>query len=93
MKINWIVRLKNPYFYVPLLLFIISTVGSVAHVTEADVASWEGLGKIVSGIVKNPAQLFSIVIALYGYIVDPTTPGTSDSAKALKYKRKGDGEQ
>ncbi|OJG82840.1 hypothetical protein RV14_GL002132 [Enterococcus ratti] len=43
--------------------------------------------QIVKNIVMNPAQLFALVFALYGYIVDPTTKGFSDSQQALTYEK------
>lgn len=83
--INWKLRLKNPNFWVPLILFLFSTVGSVAHVAEADLTTWRGLSEVIKNILLNPSQLFAIGFALYGYIVDMTTKGTSDSQKALTY--------
>lgn len=88
--INWKTRFKNPQFWVPFMLFLFSTIGSVAHVTEADVTTWNGVVQIVKNIVMNPAQLFALVFALYGHIVDPTTKGFSDSQQALSYKKPKD---
>lgn len=81
--INWKLRLKNPNFWIPLLLFLFSTIGSVAHVAEADLTTWSGLSEVIKNILLNPSQLFAIGFALYGYIVDMTTKGSADSEYAL----------
>lgn len=86
-NINWKLRLRNPQFWVPFVLFLFSTIGSITHVTDADLATWNGVIKVVHGLVMNPSQLFALVFALYGYIVDPTTKGIKDSEQALTYEK------
>lgn len=83
MKINWKLRLKNPNFWVPLILFLFSTVASVAHVGKDDLTTWYGLTEVIKNILLNPSQLFAIGFAIYGYIVDMTTDGASDSDYAM----------
>lgn len=86
-KINWKLRLKNPYLVVPFLLFLFSTIGSIAHVTNTDLATWDGLIHVLKNIIGNPAQLFAIAFAVYGHFVDPTTKGATDSEQALSYSK------
>ncbi|HGE6622075.1 TPA: phage holin [Listeria monocytogenes] len=35
--------------------------------------------------MSNPYQVFAVLFAVYGYLVDPTTKGISDSTQALNY--------
>ncbi|EPH98198.1 holin, phage phi LC3 family [Enterococcus faecalis 13-SD-W-01] len=86
-NINWKVRLRNPQFLVPFILFLLSTIGSITHVTDADLSTWSGIVKVAHGLVMNPSQLFALAFALYGYIVDPTTKGVKDSEQALTYEK------
>ncbi|EAC7891593.1 phage holin [Listeria monocytogenes] len=85
MKINWKLRLKNPQMWVPFLLFLGSTILATAQVEGANLNSWAALGDLLLSVISNPYQLFAVLFAVYGYLVDPTTKGVSDSAKALNY--------
>ncbi|MCD2225559.1 phage holin [Listeria cossartiae] len=85
MKINWKLRLKNPQMWVPFLLFLGSTILATAQVEGASLTSWSALGDLLLSVVSNPYQVFAVLFAVYGYLVDPTTKGVRDSAKALNY--------
>ncbi|MBC2267659.1 phage holin [Listeria sp. FSL L7-0083] len=85
MKINWKLRLKNPQMWVPFLLFLVSTILATAQVEGASMTSWAALGDLLLSVISNPYQLFAVLFAVYGYLVDPTTKGVSDSANALNY--------
>lgn len=78
MKINWILRLKNK-----------STLTALIALMVAFVYQLLGLLEIVPPISHEEAtQFFGILInilATIGVLVDPTTKGASDSAKALAY--------
>ncbi len=43
MKINWKVRLKNPYFYVALVLAIVAPVGTYFGVNAEDLTTWPAI--------------------------------------------------
>ncbi|MGK4115756.1 phage holin [Lysinibacillus capsici] len=83
MKINWKVRLKHKPFLVgafALMLLIIQQIGALS-----------GFDTTIYN--ERVTELFNTVLAflvLIGVIVDPTTPGTNDSDRAMSYKRKGD---
>ena len=79
MKINWTVRLKNKVWLATMISFLISTV-----------YQWLGYFDIAPVVTQDAAvQLASAVLqilSLLGLIVDPTTAGMGDSARALGYE-------
>nr|DAG81516.1 MAG TPA: holin [Caudoviricetes sp.] len=80
-KINWIVRIKNKAFWValiPALLLLVQAVCSVFGFTI-------DLGDLGDKLLTVVNALFA-VLAILGVVVDPTTPGTGDSERALTYK-------
>lgn len=83
MKINWKVRLSNPYFLIGLLAVVLAAIG----VSPESLTSWAVLQDQVMQLLSNPFALGCVVIAVIGYINDPTTQGLKDSNKALTYKK------
>ena len=82
MKINIPVRFKNPWFWVGLGGVILSAMG----VSPEMFTSWGAVWEAVVNMVSNPYMLVSVVLAVLGVFVDPTTSGISDSKRALSYK-------
>lgn len=84
MKINWKVRIKNKSFwvaFVPAVLLLIQTVASVFGFAI-------DLGDIGNKLLAVIEAVF-LVLAICGVVVDPTTPGASDSDRAMKYREPG----
>ena len=82
MKINIPVRFKNPWFWVGLCGTILTAMG----VSPEMFTSWDAVWEAVVNMVSNPYMLVSVVLAVLGVFVDPTTYGISDSKRALSYK-------
>ena len=82
MKINIPVRFKNPWFWVGLCGTILAAMG----VSPEMFTSWDAVLEAVVNMVSNPYMLVSVVLAVLGVFVDPTTSGISDSKRALSYK-------
>ena len=82
MKINIPVRFKNPWFWVGLGGVILSAMG----VSPEMFTSWGAVWEAVVNMVGNPYMLGSVVLAVLGVFVDPTTSGISDSKRAMSYK-------
>ena len=78
-KINWIVRIKNKAFWVALIPALLLLVQAIAAVFGFAI----DLGDLGDKLLIN--ALFA-VLAILGVVVDPTTPGTGDSDRALTYK-------
>lgn len=83
MKINWKVRLKNPYFWFGLIAVILAAVGAKPEMFT----SWAILVEQFKGLLGNPFAIGCVVVAVVGYINDPTTQGFSDSKQALSYQK------
>ena len=82
MKINIPVRFKNPWFWVGLCGTILTAMG----VSPVMFTSWGAVWEAMVNMVRNPYMLVSVVLAVLGVFVDPTTSGISDSKRALSYK-------
>ncbi len=82
MKINIPVRMKNPWFWVGLCGTILTAMG----VSPEMFTSWGMIWDAIVDVVGNPFMLFSVVLAVLGVFIDPTTSGISDSSRALSYK-------
>ena len=82
MKINIPVRFKNPWFWVGIGGVIMSAMG----VSPETFTSWDAVWEAVVNMVSNPYMLVSVVLAVLGVFVDPTTAGISDSKRAMSYK-------
>ena len=81
MKLNIPVRLKNPWFWVGLAGVILAAMG----VSPETLTSWEALKAAALGLVSNPYMLGSVLCAVLGVLVDPTTAGVGDSARVMTY--------
>ena len=81
MKLNIPVRMKNPWFWVGLLGVVLTAMG----VSPEMLTSWALVGQAVVDLVSNPFMLGSVVVAVMGVFVDPTTAGVGDSEQAMGY--------
>lgn len=83
MKINWKVRVKNPYFWLGLIAVILAAIG----VSPESLTSWGILFEQVKSLFLNPFAIGCVAVAILGYVNDPTTKGLSDSLQALQYDK------
>ncbi len=84
MGINWKLRLQNKATLTTLLLAVVAFVYQVLGIL--------GITPAVSqdGITNLVAVIINVLLAL-GIVVDPTTAGVSDSARALDYDEPEEG--
>ena len=80
--INWKVRIKNPYFWIGLIATILAAVG----VSPECLTRWAILWEKIQALVGNPFAIGCMIVAIIGYVNDPTTKGISDSKQALEYE-------
>ncbi len=83
MKINLKVRGKNPWFWVGLGGVILTSMG----VSPEMFTSWSAVLDAIKELFLNPYMLVSVVLAVLGVVVDPTTYGIADSTSALTYNK------
>lgn len=81
MKINFLVRAKNPWFWVGLFGTIMAAMG----VSPEMFTSWSAVLEAVVNLFSNPFMLVSVFLAVLGVFVDPTTAGVGDSTRAMTY--------
>lgn len=82
---NWKIRLKNPIFYIQILMAIVSSVFAYMGITASEITSWGKLWEIICQALSNPYILFLSAINIYNSLIDPTTKGISDSKRAMTY--------
>ena len=83
--INFKVRFKNPVFIVQIILAILAPILAYAGLTAQDLTTWNALGELLIGAVKNPYVLSLVAVSVWNAINDPTTAGVTDSYQALTY--------
>jgi len=84
---NLKVRIRNPVFWVQMIVCAFTTTLAYAGLTAADLTTWAGVGQVIVGAVSNPYCLFLIASNLWSALNDPTTSGFSDSARAMTYDK------
>lgn len=81
MKFNWLVRIKNPNFWIGLIGMLMCAM----HVEASMFTSWEIVAERLVELIKNPFMVGSVLVALWGYVQDFTTKGTGDTDLAMTY--------
>ncbi len=82
MKINWKVRFGNKVWLSSFLAFLLTTVYTLLGMFDiAPVVTQDSVGQVISAVLQ--------LLSLLGVIADPTTPGLSDSERALNYVQPG----
>ena len=78
--INWKIRLKNKQFWLSLIPALALCAQAIAAIF-----GWElGLSTMVGKLLTAVDAVFAVLVVL-GIVVDPTTAGVGDSARALGY--------
>lgn len=82
---NLKVRIKNPIFWVQIMLAFLAPILAYFNITAADITSWAKLGELILNALSNPFICFTIAQSIWSALNDPTTSGITDSANAMKY--------
>lgn len=82
MRINLTVRAKNPWFWISLIGVVLTAMG----VSPDMFTSWGAVIEAVKGLITNPFMLGSVIVAVLGVFIDPTTAGVGDTTQAMGYK-------
>ena len=86
MKINWLVRIKNPQWWFSVILAVVVPIGAYG-ITGSDITSWGIFFSTLKAAVLNPYVVFSVLASVWNAVIDPTTSGVSDSVNALTYEK------
>lgn len=87
MKINWKVRLHHKPFLVSLFALLLLLIQQVT--TAFGFSLPETFGEQATAIFNTVLS----ILVLLGFVIDPTTPGVSDSERAMNYGKEKDGGQ
>lgn len=85
MNINWIVRIKNKAFWLAIIPAVLLLVQAITAVFGYTLDFAELQGKLLAVV-----EALFVVLAILGIVVDPTTKGIADSARALGYEEPHD---
>lgn len=85
MNINWQVRIKNKAFWMAIIPAVLLLIQAVAAVFGFELNFADLQGKLLAVI-----EAVFVVLAILGIVVDPTTKGIADSARALGYEEPHD---
>lgn len=82
---NWKVRIKNPVFWVQIVLSVLTPVLAYAELTAQDITTWGKLVELVIMAISNPYVISLVVVSVWNTFNDPTTKGLGDSERAKRY--------
>ena len=86
MKINWLIRFKNPTFIVSILMAIFMPILAYFGMNWNEMTTWGAIWDLLVEAIKNPVVVVAVIVSVYNAIIDPTTKGISDSKRALEYQ-------
>lgn len=89
MKINWNIRWKNPVWWGEMILAVFAPILAHAGMSWEQMTTWPAIWELLVNAVQNPVVVVAVVIAVFNACTDPTTPGLSDSERALTYVEPG----
>lgn len=81
------VRLKNPVFWVQIVLSILTPILAYAGLTAQDLTTWAKLGDVLVMALSNPYVLSLVCVSVWNTFNDPTTKGITDSKRAMEYEK------
>ena len=87
MKINWIVRIKNPLWWAQVIAGMLLPILAYYGLNWEDMTSWRAIWDILVQAVANPVVVVAALTNLWSAITDPTTAGMSDSERAMMYEK------
>lgn len=91
MRLNWQLRLKNPYFYLMLFMSIFTPIAVYFGINNEELTSWAKVLEVAKEAVLNPYLLVTVIMSVASFLIDPTTKGVGDSEEVMQYDRpKGD---
>lgn len=85
--LNWKIRAKNISFWISIAIAVVTPILAYMGLTVQDITTWSALGNMLLGAVQNPYVLMLVAVSVYNAVIDPTTTGISDSARALTYTK------
>lgn len=85
--INWKVRVRNPQFWLSVVLSFIVPPLAYAGIEFNEITTWGKFFSVLGSGFANPYVVAMIIVSLYNSIVDKTTRGFGDTKIAKQYLR------
>jgi len=76
--IDFKIRVKNPTFWVSVVLSIATPIMMYQGLTAQDFTTWGSVGKSMTQAISNPYVLVMAVVSLYNTVLNPLTKGIQD---------------
>lgn len=90
LNINWQVRLKNPMWWVQVIVAIVMPLILGMGYEWQDMTSWATLFSTIWAALQNPVVVVTMLTSLWAAVTDPTTKGFKDSHQAMTYEKPRD---
>ena len=90
MQINWLVRIRNPMWWVQVVASIVMPLIVGMGSNWEAMTSWPLLGSTILSALQNQVGVMTMLVSLWGAITDPTTKGFGDSSLAMTYEKPKD---
>lgn len=75
---DWKSRVKNPIFWVNVLLAIGTPILTYFGITGSDLTAWGTLFNLILDALKNPYVVGTVIVSLWNTIYNPATKGIKD---------------
>lgn len=85
LNINWQVRIKNPMWWVQVIVAIVMPLILGMGYEWQDMTTWATLGSTIWAALQNPVVVVTMLTSLWAAVTDPTTKGFKDSERAMTY--------
>ena len=72
MKINWKVRLKNPVFWVQIVVAVFLPMLTHMGLAWEDMITWRMVAQVLMEAIKNPVVVVAVAVSVWNAINDPT---------------------
>jgi len=73
-------RMRNPYFWIGIIGIVLTAMG----VSADTLTSWDAVYAALLQLIHNPYMIGSVIIALVGVFVDPSSKGLLDSKPMIE---------
>ena len=82
---NWKIRIKNPVWWVQIILAILTPILAYAGLSAQDLTTWNTLSTLILNALKNPYVLSLVAVSVWNACNDPTSSGVTDSTLVKSY--------
>lgn len=82
---NWKIRIKNPVWWVQMILAILTPILAYAGLSAQDLTTWNTLGTLILDALRNPYVLSLVAVSVWNACNDPTSSGVTDSTLVKSY--------